>query len=174
MEGTKLSRVIVIIVVTVGALLLVRKFAYEPMYIASGSMLPTLYKGQHMLLDKITFRFREPERGEIIVFTSPVGEEHESVKRVIALPGDTVELRDKAVFVNGKKLFETYIRHSRPNDILDGDNLGPLTVPPGALFVLGDNRDESGDSATWKDPATGQKIYFLKREAVTGRIRGIY
>lgn len=174
MEGTKLSRVIVITVVTIGVLLLVRKFAYEPMYIASESMLPTLYKGQHMVLDKLVFRFREPRRGEIIVFASPVGEEHESVKRVLAVAGDTVELKDKAVIVNGEKLLETYIRHSRPNDILDGDNLGPLTVPAGALFVLGDNRDESSDSATWKDPATGQKIYFLKREAVTGRIRGIY
>lgn len=174
MEGTKLTRVIAITIVTIGALLLARKFAYEPMYIASESMLPTLYKGQHLLLDKMAFRFREPRRGEIIVFASPVGEEHGSVKRVIAVAGDTVELRDKTVFVNGEKLLETYIRHSRPNDILDGDNLGPLAVPQGALFVLGDNRDESSDSATWKDPATGRKIYFLKREAVTGRIRGIY
>ncbi|OGS62254.1 MAG: signal peptidase I [Elusimicrobia bacterium RIFOXYB2_FULL_62_6] len=174
MQGTKLSRVIVITVVTISVLLLVRKFAYEPMYIASESMLPTLYRGQHLLMDKLVFRFRDPARGEIIIFASPAGGEHESVKRVIAVAGDTVEIKSKEVFLNGEKLLETYARHTRPDDTLDGDNLGPLTVPEGALFVLGDNRDESMDSATWKDPATGEKVYFLKREAVTGRIRGIY
>jgi len=169
-----LKRTLIIILITVSALLVVRKYAYEPMYIASESMAPTLYLGQRMIMDKLALKFREPERGEIIVFHSPVGEDHESVKRVIAVPGDTVEIRNKEVWVNGNRLIEPYVQHTRPNEALDGDVLGPLTVPPGGLFVLGDNRDSSGDSATWKDPATGAKFYFLRISSVTGKIRGIY
>ena len=168
------KRTLIIILVTLTAVLAVRKYAYEPMYIASESMAPTLYLGQRLILDKLVFKFREPARGEIIVFRSPVGEDHESVKRVIAVPGDTVELKSKEVRVNGSQLVEPYTQHTRPNEILDGDNLGPLTVPPESFFVLGDNRDNSGDSATWKDPATGNKFYFLPLSSVTGKARGIY
>lgn len=169
-----MKRIIIIILITLASVLAVRKYAYEPMYIASESMAPTLYVGQRLIMDKLVFRFRAPVRGEIIVFRSPVGVEHESVKRVIAVPGDAVEIRRKEVYVNGERLLEIYARHTRPDELLDGDELGPLTVPPGALFVLGDNRDNSGDSATWKDPATGGKLYFLPLTAVTGKIRGIY
>ena len=169
-----IKRTLTIALLTLIAALAVRKYAYEPMYIASGSMAPTLYIGQHLILDKIVFKLREPSRGEIVVFLSPVGEDHESVKRVIAIEGDTVEIKNKEVIVNGEKLFEPYVQRTRPNELLDGDNLGPLTVPPGHLFVLGDNRDNSNDSATWKDPDTGGKIYFLPLSSVTGKIRGIY
>ena len=168
------SRTLIIILVTLAAALLVRKYAYEPMYVASESMAPTLYKGQRLMLDKLIFRLRKPERGEIIVFTSPVGEEHGSVKRLIAVEGDTIEIKDKEVRVNGEKLYEPYTQHTRPGETLDGDNLGPFTVPPGRVFVLGDNRDNSGDSSTWKNPETGEKLYFLPLTSVTGRIRGIY
>ncbi|HBB66609.1 MAG: signal peptidase I [Elusimicrobia bacterium GWA2_56_46] len=169
-----LKRTLVIIFVTLAAALAIRKYAYEPMYIASESMSPTLYLGQRLILDKLAFRSRAPRRGEIIVFRSPIGEDHESVKRVIAVAGDLIEIRNKEVRLNEEKLFEPYARHTRPDELLDGDNLGPLTVPPGGLFLLGDNRDNSSDSATWKDPATGEKIYFLPLTAVTGKIRGIY
>lgn len=169
-----LKRTLIIILITLAAALAVRKYAYEPMYIASESMAPTLYLGQRLILDRLVFRFREPARGEIVVFRSPVGEDHESVKRVVAVPGDTVEIRGKEVWVNGNRLLEPYARHTRPNEVLDGDDLGPLTVPGGGLFVLGDNRDNSRDSATWKDPATGAKLYFLPRSSVTGKARGIY
>ena len=169
-----MKRILIIIIITLAAVLAVREYAYEPMYIASESMAPTLYVGQRLIMDKLAFKFRSPARGEIIVFRSPMGQEHESVKRVIAVPGDTVELRSKDVWLNGEKLFEIYTQHIRPNEVLDGDYLGPLIVPKDALFVMGDNRDCSDDSATWKDPATGKKIYFLPLSSVTGKIRGIY
>ena len=169
-----MKRTLIIIFITLSAVMAVRKYAYEPMYIASESMAPTLYLGQRLILDKLAFRFRAPVRGEIIVFRSPAGEDHESVKRVIAVAGDTVEIRRKEVWLNGAKLFEVYAHHTRPNELLDGDDLDPLTVPPGALFVLGDNRDNSADSATWRDPETENKFYFLPLSSVTGKIRGIY
>jgi signal peptidase I len=167
-------RTAIIVLVTVAAVLAARRWAAVPIYIASDSMAPTLVKGHHLVLDKLTYRFRRPGRGEIISFQSPVGEDHESVKRVIAVEGDTVELRQKKVYLNGEHRFESFARYSRPDEALAGDNLGPLTVPPGHLFVLGDNRDNSNDSATWKNPATGEPLYFLPLSAVTGKVRGVY
>lgn len=167
-------RTTVIVLLTVAAVLAVRKWAAVPIYIASDSMAPTLVKGHHLVLDKVTYRFRQPRRGEIISFLSPVGEDHESVKRVIAVGGDTVELRAKKVYLNGEHRFESYAHYSRPDEVLLGDTLPPLTVPPGHLFVLGDNRDNSNDSASWKDPASGEPLYFLPLSAVTGKVRGVY
>lgn len=167
-------RTALIIVLTVAAMLAARAWLGEPIYIASDSMAPTLTRGHHLLLDKVTFRLRPPRRGEIISFRSPVGEEHGSVKRVIAVPGDTVELREKKVYLNGEPQYEVYAYYARPGEKLAGDTLGPLTVPEGAVFLLGDNRDNSSDSASWKDPDTGEHIYFLPLSEVTGKVRGFY
>lgn len=167
-------RTAVIVIVTVAAVLTVRQWVAAPIYIASESMAPTLSIGHHLVLDRVVYRFRPPRRGEIIAFHSPVGEDHESVKRVIATAGDTVELKLKKVYLNGEALYERYAYYARPDELLAGDNLGPLTVPPDCLFVLGDNRDNSNDSASWKDPATGAPLYFLPVSAVTGKVRGIY
>ncbi len=167
-------RTTLIVLVTLAAMLALRRWVGEPIYIASDSMAPTLTKGHHLFLDKLAYRFRAPARGEIVAFKSPVGEDHESVKRVIAVPGDTVELREKKVYLNGEPQLEIYAYYARPGELLQGDNLGPLTVPEGSLFVLGDNRDNSRDSSSWTDPATGAPLHFLPLAAVTGKVRGIY
>ena len=167
-------RIAVISALALAGGLLFRTLAAEPIYIASDSMAPTLTSGHHLILDKITYRFRPPRRQELICFSSPVGEDHDSVKRVIAVAGDTIEIRNKKVYLNGERQLEIYASHTRPDEILDGDNLGPLTVPEGAVFVLGDNRDNSNDSSTWRDKDTGEKFYFLKLKLLKGRIRGIY
>lgn len=170
----KAARLLFIILATLAVVLPVRFYVIEPVYIASASMEPTLTKGMHLFLDKLAFRFRAPRRGEIISFKSPVGEPHDSVKRVIAVAGDVVEIKNKKVIVNGKELYEPYTRYSRPDESLAGDNLGPVTVPPRHLFVLGDNRDESRDSSTWKNPDNGERIYFIPLSALDGKIRGSY
>lgn len=167
-------RTTIIVIITVACALAARRWLAEPIYIASDSMAPTLTKGHHLLLDKITYRFRAPGRGEILAFKSPVGEDHESVKRVIAVGGDTVELRQKKVYLNGEPQLEIYAYYARPDEALTGDNLGPLTVPEGRVFLLGDNRDNSNDSASWRDPATGEPLYFLPLSSVTGKVRGVY
>ena len=147
----------------------VRAWVGEPIVIASASMEPTLTVGTLLILDKWTLRRRLPARGEIVSFRSPVSPE-DMVKRVIAVPGDVVELRDKQVLVNGKAVDEDYVVHRRPNERLEGDTLGPLTVPEGAYFVLGDNRDESDDSSVWRSKS-GERVYFLTRGALQGIVR---
>ncbi|HAH31083.1 MAG TPA: signal peptidase I [Elusimicrobia bacterium] len=168
------ARIAFIATITLACGLLGRRYLAEPVYIASASMEPTLTVGHHLFVDKITYRFRKPGRQEIICFESPVGEAHDSIKRVIAVEGDTVGLKEKKVYLNGEPQLEIYTRYTRAGETLEGDNLGPLKVPPDSFFVLGDNRDNSNDSATWKDPATGERFYFIKLERVRGKVRGIY
>lgn len=174
MEGLSVSRFIFLFALALGVVLPVRWWVVEPISIASASMEPTLITGVNLFQDKMTLRLRAPRRGDIIVFRSPAGEAHDLVKRVIALPGETVELKDKKVFIDGRWLEEPYVQHKRGAERLEGDSLGPLTVPEGRYFVLGDNRDESRDSSVWKDPQTGEPLYFLRREDILGLVRGMY
>ncbi|MBI4248836.1 MAG: signal peptidase I [Elusimicrobia bacterium] len=153
---------------------LVRAFVAESIYNASASMEKTLPEGAHAVLDKITLRLRSPRRGDIVVFPSPLGEAKDMIKRVIAVEGDTVEIRKKTVFINGLALEEPYARHTRAGEQLAGDDLGPLLVPMDGLFVLGDNRDESNDSSVWMDPKTGERIYFIQIRSVKGLLRGFF
>ena len=157
--------------VALAVVLPVRAWIAEPITIASASMEPTLKVGTLMILDKWSLSGRRPQRGEIISFRSPVGPE-DLVKRVIAVPGDTVEIRSKAVFVNEKAVQEPYVFHDRPNEKLDGDDLGPLTVPAASYFVLGDNRDESKDSSVWKT-SSGERVYFMSAASLQGIVRSL-
>jgi len=150
--------------------LALRTFVVEGIYVASASMEPTLRVGTFLFLDKASYRFRAPRHGEIVVFPSPVDGRKDLIKRIVALGGDTLEIRDKRVYLNGKKLDENYVQYTRSQERLMGDDLGPFTVPEGMAFVMGDNRDESGDSRDWKDPVTGNPIYFIALTAVKGRI----
>jgi len=169
----KLSRLPLLIGIALAVVLPVRRWVVEPIYIASASMEPTLPVGQHLFADKLTLSLRKIRRGDIIVFHPPLREKGDLVKRVIALPGESVELRDKELFINGLEMEEPYVRHTRAGERLEGDNLGPMIVPEGALFVLGDNRDESKDSSVWRD-VQGTRIYFIPRRDVAGLVRGIY
>lgn len=162
-------RALYLLGIALAVVLPVRAWVAEPITIASASMEPTLRVGELMVLDKWTLSGRRPRRGEIVSFRSPV-EAEDLVKRVIAVPGDTVEIRAKKVFVNGEELREPYAVHDRAGERLDGDDLGPLTVPPLSYFVLGDNRDESKDSSVWRD-AAGKRVYFFPASALQGLVR---
>jgi len=170
----KISRAVYIIFITFFAGYVLQELVVEPVYIVSGSMEPTLMKGMYVFTEKITFRLREPARGEVIDFVSPVGRAHASLKRVIAVGGDRVKLRDKKVYINDELLDEPYVQYTRQGERLEGDNMQELTVPEGEFFVMGDNRDESYDSVTWKDEKTGERICCVKRSAVIGKVRGAY
>jgi signal peptidase I len=166
-----LTRVLFLIGTALAVVLPVRAWIVEPITIASGSMEPTLKVGALMILDKWSLSGRRPQRGEIISFRSPVDPE-DLVKRVIAVPGDTVEIRSKTVYVNEKALQEPYVVHDRPDEKLEGDDLGPLTVPPASYFVLGDNRDESKDSSVWRSPS-GERVYFMSAASLQGLVRSL-
>ncbi|MBI4387347.1 MAG: signal peptidase I [Elusimicrobia bacterium] len=169
-----LRRLVFLFGVAAAVALFLRAFAFEGIYVATASMEPTLPVGAHLFLDKVTYRWRAPRRGEIIVFKAPVAPHREMIKRVIAVGGDTVEIRDKKVFLKEEALEEPYVQYTRSQERLRGDNLGPLTVPAEHLFVLGDNRDDSDDSSVWRDPETNAPVYFLPISLVRGKSRGFY
>lgn len=156
---------------TLGVLgaLFFRAFVAEGIVVASGSMEPTLPVGGHYFLNKSTFRWRSPRRGDIVVFPSPVAQV-DLIKRVVALETEEVKLVNKQVIVNGQPLWEPYAQHTRPLEKLDGDDESYGRVPAGHVFVLGDNRDESGDSRDWKDPQTGAPIHFVAVKDLRGTL----
>jgi len=162
-------RLLFLLVLALSVVLPLRTWVAEPIIIASPSMEPTLKVGTLLLLDKWTLARRGPRRGDVVSLLNPIGGE-DLVKRVIAAPGETVELRGKSVFIDGRTLEEPYAVHSRPGERLEGDDLAPLVVPEGCYFVLGDNRDESKDSSVWKS-SSGERIYFVRKEALQGFVR---
>jgi len=145
--------------------LFIRAFIVQAYKIPSGSMIPTLLIGDYLLVNKLAYGIRNPikndfiyfrklpERQEIVVFTYPLNKKLDFIKRVIGLPGDTVEIVNKKVYVNGKLLKEPYVQFNDPEiypkEVSPRDNYGPVKVPPGYIFVLGDNRDQSYDSRFW-------------------------
>lgn len=131
--------------------LAIRTFVVQAFKIPSGSMLPTLQIGDHILVNKFLFYFRPVQRGDIIVFKFPQDESRDFIKRVIGLPGETVEIRGKEVLVNGKPLDEPYAVYGDwPMGRLgERERLGPIVIPPERLFMMGDNRDHSMDSRVW-------------------------
>jgi signal peptidase I len=146
--------------------LIIRAYVVQAFKIPSGSMEKTLLVGDHILVakfiygtkvpftDKKILVFREPQRGDIVVFKYPRDPSRDFIKRVIAVGGDVIEGRNKQIYLNGKLLKEDYIQHTdndiRPLAMDVRDNFGPIYVPKGKLFVMGDNRDQSYDSRYWK------------------------
>ncbi len=159
-----------LILIGVLCALLFRACVAEGIVIASGSMEPTLPVGRRLFVNKLAYRFDKPKRGEIVVFPSPVEAGKDLVKRVIAVEGDEVKIVDKQVVLNGIPLNEPYAVHDRKDERLVDDNMDVGRVPPGHLFVLGDNRDHSGDSRDWKDPKTGHPIYFVDMDKIKGKV----
>ena len=145
--------------------LFIRAFVVQAFKIPSGSMKPTLQIGDHILVNKFVYGIKipftdkellpigRPARQDIVVFRYPVDPSKDFIKRVIGLPGDTVLIRDKTVFVNGQQLEEPYVVFSDkrilPETASPRDNMNAITVPLNNLFVMGDNRDESYDSRFW-------------------------
>ncbi|MFH1117123.1 MAG: signal peptidase I [Pseudomonadota bacterium] len=153
-------------VVAVILAILIRALLIQAFKIPSGSMIPTLLVGDHILVNKLFYgiripftkarwpRLTEPERGDVIVFVYPEDRTKDFIKRVVAVGGDTVEIRNKIVYINGQPTVSAHARFSSnvilPGDITPRDNLNPIKVPEGRLFVMGDNRDQSHDSRWWK------------------------
>lgn len=168
-------------VIAVILAIVIRAFFVQAFKIPSSSMEPTLLVGDHILVNKFIYgvripftdarwpRFESPAHGDVIVFIYPVDRSKDFIKRVVGVSGDTVEIQDKRVFVNGKPPDEPYAHHFsniiEPLGANPRDNLPPVTVPEGHLFVMGDNRDFSHDSRFWG---------FVPMEDVKGKAFIIY
>lgn len=118
--------------------------------IATSSMAPTLLPGDYFIIDKKYYGSRKPGRGDIVVFQSPVGTSRDFIKRVVGLPGETIEIVDRKVTIDKKFIAEPYLMRSAIGKNVTGPqselNFGPVTIPENSLFLLGDNREGSNDS----------------------------
>ncbi|MBI5756741.1 MAG: signal peptidase I [Nitrospirae bacterium] len=169
------------ILIAVVMALIIKAFIVQAFKIPSGSMIPTLKIGDHILVnkfiygvkipftDRIVIPFKMPQRGDIIVFKFPEDEKKDFIKRVVGLPGDTLEIKEKMVYINGKSLEEQYAAHSDPmvypGAIQPRDNYGPIVIPEDSYFAMGDNRDFSLDSRYWG---------FVKLNKIKGKAFIIY
>jgi signal peptidase I len=159
------------ILIAVILALFVRTFVLQAFKIPTGSMENNLLIGDHLLVNKFVYaptassveRALLPigtiKRGDVLVFKSPVEPERDLIKRVVGLPGDRLEQKEKKIYINGKPLDEPYVHFleepRRNSDLSEGtgsdvrENYGPVTVPPNQYFMMGDNRDNSADSRYW-------------------------
>jgi signal peptidase I len=135
------------IVVILAVLVMVYLFIVSPQEINGASMEPNFHNGEYILTSKVLYKFRDPQRGDVVIFKSPRNKEVDYIKRIIGLPGDTVKLSNNAFYVNGQKVEEPYLA---PGVIIFGgsflDEGKEIVVPPGQYFVSGDNRPHSSDS----------------------------
>lgn len=136
---------LVSIIVAVALAFCIRTFIVEPYMVEGSSMYPTLESHERLMVNKYKYFFTDPEKGEIIVFRYPKDESRDFIKRVIATGGDTVEMREGKVLVNGSVVEENYIYKNDPKGE-NKSNYRKSVVPQGHIFVLGDNRNNSEDS----------------------------
>lgn len=160
---------IINIVLAIAVAISFRHFIVQAYKIPAGSNLPTILIGDYILVNKYIYRFENTQKNDWIIFKFPKDEKIDYIKRVVALPGDEVEIIDKKLYVNHKPSQEPFIANP-PSSTMDKfqsprDNFGPVTVPQDAYFVLGDNRDNSFDSRFWG---------FVQKEKIKGRAEIIY
>lgn len=157
--------------------LFIRSFVVQAFKIPSGSMLQTLQIGDHLLVNKFIYGIKvpftdwtlvpmsDPEFGDIIVFEYPKDPSKDFIKRCIGLPGDTIEVRDNQVIRNGEPVDEPYVSGLPGSGGFMARDFGPVAVPEGKYFMLGDNRNNSQDSRFWG---------FVDRQAMVGKAWRIY
>lgn len=136
---------LVSIIVAVALAFCIRTFLVEPYMVEGSSMYPTLVNHERLVVDKLSYFVTDPQRGEIVVFRYPKDESRDFIKRVIAVGGDTIEMRNGRVLVNGNAMEEDYIWKEDPKGANRSD-YRKAVVPRGHIFVLGDNRNNSEDS----------------------------
>lgn len=169
------------IIIALVLALFIRTFIVQAFKIPSGSMIPTLKIGDHLLVNKFIYGVKvpfsgtvmlpvkKPKTNDIVVFKFPQDPKVDYIKRVIGVPGDIIECRNKTLYINGKRFEDKYGVHFN-QDVMQAfagprDNFGPITVPQHKIFVMGDNRDNSYDSRFWG---------FVDYDAILGKALIIY
>jgi signal peptidase I len=184
----------ILIALALGIALLIKAFLVQAFYIPSASMEPTLQERDRVLVNKLTYRFGDPKRGDVVVFKDPfgdpceerggapvpescdrnvfarafnwfgeifglpTGETRDFIKRIVGLPGETLEIKDGEVFINGERVEFPSTADEGPHE--DNSNMAPIEIPQDQYFVMGDNRANSSDSRTFK---------AISRELVVGK-----
>jgi signal peptidase I len=153
----------VLIVSALAIALLIKTFLFQAFFIPSDSMVPTLKTNDRVIVNKLSYDLHKVHRGDIIVFKAPPGVDpsvKDLVKRVVALPGETVEgKKDGHVYINGKVLVEDYL----PKDVKPGPSFPAIKVPPDSYWVMGDNRSNSRDSRFFPE-------HFIRKKDIVGRV----
>ncbi len=143
------------VVVALSIFLILYLFIMQPHQVNGQSMEPNFHNAEYLMTDKISYKIGTPKRGDIVVFEAPPAAECpdgsgcDFIKRVIGLPGDTVEVKNNHLYVNGEQLIEKYLDDSVLTQAGPYTQHGPITVPEGSYFVCGDNRPHSSDSRYW-------------------------
>jgi signal peptidase I len=150
----------ILIVAALVIAIVIRTFVFQAFYIPSESMVPTLKVGDRVLVNKLSYKLHDPRRGDIVVFKAPesarTAEIKDLVKRLVGLPGETIEGKDGKIYINGRALSEPYL----PANV-KSRTFGPEKVPPDSYFMLGDNRQYSKDSTFFG---------AIKRDQLIGRV----
>ena len=177
----RVQEYIEVIIIAILIAVVIRAFVVQAYKIPSQSMVPTLLVGDHLLVCKFLYGVKipvlrrtiipvgQPKRGDIVVFQYPMDRSKDYIKRVIGMEGDKIEIKNKQLFINDRLYPDDHAVHSDPNFypavVQPRDNYGPVVVPEGALFVMGDNRDASYDSRYWG---------FVEQKDLEGKALVIY
>ncbi|MFA6423412.1 MAG: signal peptidase I [Patescibacteria group bacterium] len=141
---------------------LLRKVIVQPFIVEGSSMEPNFHNNEYLLVDQVSYRLSEPKRGDVVIFKAPTNMEVNYIKRVIGLPGETVEIKDSKIYVNKQELGEPFLTRDEKTYINDSiDKTLNITLNANELFVLGDNRENSSDSREWG---------ILPQENIIGRV----
>jgi len=147
---------IMVFAIAIGAALLINRYVYCRVSSPTGSMENTFMINDKVFVFKMAYLFSEPERGDIVVFEAPDKPDEDYIKRIIGLPGETIEGIDGVVYINGEPLEESYLKEPMLG------SFGPFVVPEGHYFMMGDNRNESYDSREWKNK-------YVARDKIKGK-----
>lgn len=159
-KNSELLEWIKAILIAIVVAFLIRTFLIENVEVNQISMNPTFYEGDRVIISKLSYKFGEPELGDIIVFTPP-NQKQPYIKRVIGVEGDTVAIKNGELYINGKLIEEPYIKEKMTQDFQE------THVPEGTVFVMGDNRNYSKDS---RNPSVG----FIPIENIWGKVKFRY
>lgn len=156
-----------ILIIALAIVIPIRLLLFQPFVVKGSSMEPNYHSGDYLIIDELSYRFREPARDEVIVFKYPLDFSYKYIKRIIGLPGETIEIKDKSIFITKtdgtvEQLNEdAYITLQTMETWQNGSDYGPRKLGSNEYFVMGDNRNFSADSRTWG---------VLPREDITGKV----